>query len=117
MSVYTWCYEKEKEKERVTDCIAGHFSLACGENNVVLWESKKSVAVCTLSIFLAESCGEGVTVQVLSKKGAVDSFIVTPNNTRSRTFIDVKEISVSCDPGLQSSFCYGRYCCDLHYFI
>lgn len=115
MSVYTWCYEKEKE--RVTDSLAGHFLLSCGEENEVLWESNFSVAVCTLSVFLAESCGEGVTVQVVDKKGCVEMFTVTANNTRSRTFKNVKKISISCEPGVQSTSCYGRYCCDLHYFI
>ncbi|TYS67650.1 DUF3992 domain-containing protein [Sutcliffiella horikoshii] len=115
MSVVTWCFEKEREK--VTDSFSGHFSLGCGEENVVLWESNKSVAVCTLSVFLAESCGEGVTVQVVDRKGCVETFTVTTNNTRSRTFKNVKEIRVTCEPGLQSFFCYGRYCCDVHYFI
>ncbi|WP_404349650.1 S-Ena type endospore appendage [Sutcliffiella horikoshii] len=117
MSVVTWCFDKEKEKKAITDCISGHFSIGCGEENVVLWETSKSVAACTLSVFLAESCGEGVTVQVVDKKGCVETFTVTTNNTRSRTLKHVKKISISCDPGDLSSVCYGRYCCDLHYFI
>lgn len=115
MSVVTWCFDKEKRA--VTDSFSGHFSIDCGEESVVLWESNKSVAACTLSVFLAESCGEGVTVQVMDRKGCVETFTVTTNNTRSRTFKNVKEITVSCGPGDLASVCYGRYCCELHYFI
>lgn len=117
MSVVAWCFDKEKEKKAVTDSISGHFSIGCGEENVVLWETNKSVAACTLSVFLAESCGGGVTVQVVDKKGFVETFTVTPNNTRSRTFKNVRGITVTCEPGELASVCYGRYCCELHYFI
>lgn len=117
MSVVTWCFDKEKGKKAITDSVSGHFSIECGEENVVLWETNKLVEVCTLSVYVAESCGDGVTVHVLDKKGCVETFTVTTHNTRSRTFKNVKKIVVSCEPGLPSTYCYGRYCCELHYFI
>lgn len=107
---------EESMKAVVSDDFNGCFSLACGETNIPVWDTKEVLPFGTVSVLYTNGCADALIVTITDSAGNTDAFEVPPRNTRSRTFANLVSVTVSC-PGAGTGTCEGRYCLNLHYFI
>ena len=106
----------DSKKALISDTFSGCFSLTCGEMDIPVWDTEEVLPFGTVSVLYTNGCADALIVTITDSAGNIDTFVVPPRNTRSRTFSNLVSVRVSC-PGTGSGICEGRYCINLHYFI
>ncbi|RFA33407.1 hypothetical protein CAI16_14770 [Virgibacillus dokdonensis] len=110
-----YCY-KHRNQFLATDNVCGNFRFSSDNAHFTVWDSKEIIPLGTVSIFHNGDDENSLIVTVTDSRGNIDTFLVPPRNTRSRTYANLVSVHLTCS-GSRIQFCEGRYCLHLHYLV